>query len=78
MINNISHLYLHSILKNPRRMLIILLITLMGMGSYATNFKLDASADSLILENDRDLLTYRDSVERYPVSYTHLTLPTKA
>ena len=65
MINNISHLYLHSILKNPRRMLIILLITLMGMGSYATNFKLDASADSLILENDRDLLTYRDSVERY-------------
>jgi predicted RND superfamily exporter protein len=35
------------------------------MLSFSTNFKLDASADSLILENDKDLLTYRDTVERY-------------
>ncbi len=65
MIKNISHLYLHSILKNPKRMLLIMLVVLIGMASYATNFKLDASADSLILENDSDLLTYKDTIERY-------------
>ena len=65
MIKNISHLYLHLILKNPKRVLVVLLIILLGMSSYASNFKLDASADSLILENDNDLLTYRESIERY-------------
>ena len=42
-----------------------MLIVLMSMLSFSTNFKLDASADSLILENDKDLLTYRNTVERY-------------
>ena len=42
-----------------------MLIVLMSMLSFSTNFKLDASADSLILENDKDLLTYRNTVEKY-------------
>ena len=65
MIKNISHIYLHLILTNPKRVLLVMLIVLMGMLSFSTNFKLDASADSLILENDKDLLTYRNTVERY-------------
>lgn len=65
MIKKFSHLYLHSILKNPKRMLLIMVLILMGIGSYTANFKLDASADSLILENDIDLLTYKDTVQRY-------------
>jgi len=65
MIKNISHIYLHLILTNPKRVLLIMLVVLMSMLSFSTNFKLDASADSLILENDKDLLTYRDTVERY-------------
>ena len=65
MIKNFSHLYLHSILKNPKRMLLIMVVILIGIGSYTKNFKLDASADSLILENDIDLLTYKDTVQRY-------------
>ncbi|MBT7236596.1 MAG: hypothetical protein HN866_03380, partial [Gammaproteobacteria bacterium] len=65
MIKNISHIYLHLILTNPKRVLLVMLIVLMGMLSFSTNFKLDASADSLILENDADLLTYRDIAERY-------------
>ena len=65
MIKNISHIYLHLILTNPKRVLLVMLIVLMSMLSFSTNFKLDASADSLILENDADLLTYRDTVERY-------------
>jgi predicted RND superfamily exporter protein len=42
-----------------------MLLVLVSMLSFSTNFKLDASADSLILENDKDLLIYRDTVERY-------------
>ena len=65
MIKNISHIYLHLILTNPKRVLLVMLLVLMSMLSFSANFKLDASADSLILENDKDLLTYKDTVERY-------------
>ena len=65
MIKNISHIYLHLILTNPKRVLLVMLLVLMSMLSFSANFKLDASADSLILENDKDLLTYKDIVERY-------------
>jgi uncharacterized protein len=65
MIKNISHIYLHLILKNPKRVLLVMLLVLISMLPFSANFKLDASADSLILENDKDLLTYKDTVERY-------------
>ena len=65
MIKNISHIYLHLILKNPKRVLLVMLLVLISMLPFSANFKLDASADSLILENDKDLLTYKDIVERY-------------
>jgi len=38
---------------------------LISMLFFAPNFKLDASADSLILENDKDLITYRNIAQRY-------------
>ena len=65
MIKNISYFYLHYILKNPINAIIILVIILGGMMTFATNFKLDASADSLILENDKDLVKYRNVISRY-------------
>ena len=65
MINKISHLYLDIVLKNPKRVLILLALVLMSMLFFAPNFKLDASADSLILENDKDLITYRNIIQRY-------------
>ena len=42
-----------------------LLIILAGMMTFASNFKLDASADSLILENDKDLVKYRNTISKY-------------
>ncbi len=65
MIKNISYFYLHYILKNPINAIIFLVIILGGMMTFATNFKLDASADSLILENDKDLVKYRNVISRY-------------
>ena len=65
MINEISHLYLDILLKNPKRVLILLALILMSMLFFVPDFKLDASADSLILENDKDLITYRNIAQRY-------------
>ena len=32
---------------------------------HTKNFKLDASADSLLLEDDKDLQLFRETIERY-------------
>ncbi len=61
----ISKLYFNQILNNPKKVIVSLMIVLAVMSLFITNFKLDASADSLILENDKDLMLYRDTVERY-------------
>jgi predicted RND superfamily exporter protein len=61
----ISKLYFNQILNNPKKVIVSLMAILAVMSLFITNFKLDASADSLILENDKDLMVYRDTVERY-------------
>ena len=55
-------------------LLISALIVLSGLG--LINLKFDASSDALVLENDKSLKIYREAEDA--VSYTHLTLPTKA
>ena len=65
MIKNISHIYLQYILKYPKCVILFMLIILISMASNISNFKLDASADSLILENDIDLAKYRGLIEDY-------------
>mgnify|MGYP003317496353 CR=1 FL=1 len=41
--------------KKPKVTLIFLLIVLLSFGYYSKNFQLDASSDTLLLENDPDL-----------------------
>ncbi len=65
MIKNISHIYLQYILNYPKYVIILMLLILVGIASNMSNFKLDASADSLILENDKDLAKYRNTIENY-------------
>jgi predicted RND superfamily exporter protein len=51
-----------------RRPLITLLVTVLILGwlaSHLPNFKLDASADSLVLEGDKDLEYSRQITKRY-------------
>ncbi|MAA72133.1 MAG: hypothetical protein CL679_10470 [Bermanella sp.] len=57
--------YQNSILAFPKTALVIagLLILLVFQG--ASNFELDASAESLVLENDQDLANYRTVAERF-------------
>ena len=63
--NIISKIYFDNILKFPGRTLIVLIVILFSSSIFISNFKLDASADSLILENDKDLMTYRETTKNY-------------
>lgn len=49
----------------PWAVLLVLLGAVAATGMYYDRFRLDASADSLLLENDSDLRYYRETVSRY-------------
>ncbi|MCD6581833.1 MAG: MMPL family transporter [Desulfuromusa sp.] len=58
-------LYERIVLKHPILTILLVLLLLIGVGSYAKDFRLDASADSLLLENDQDLKYFRSINEKY-------------
>ena len=53
------------LLNFPKLILLSLIIILLGSLYFSKNFKLDASADTLLLENDPDLKYLREVNERY-------------
>ncbi|BBO88232.1 efflux RND transporter permease subunit [Desulfosarcina ovata] len=55
------------VLDHPVRVLICLMILIVILGYMAKNFRIDASADTLLLENDEDLRYARQVSERYGV-----------
>jgi len=67
MLNSYSFLGLYSklILSRPKTMVLILLAVFAILGYFAKDFRLDASTDSLILENDEDLRYFRNITSRY-------------
>ena len=60
-----AHLYQKIILKNPRSILIILLIALISFGYYSKDFRLDASSETLLIEGDPDLKYLKEVTNRY-------------
>lgn len=65
MLQTLSALYEKIILKHPITTIVVTLIISILAATQAQNFKLDASADSLILENDQALKYYRSVKARY-------------
>ena len=63
--NWFSRHYNHWTVLRPWPLLIALLLVLMVLGWHARDFRLDASADSLLLENDEDYKVFRELSERY-------------
>ena len=61
----IDHLYQNTVLKNPKSILIILLITLISFGYYSKDFRLDASSETLLIEGDPDLKYLKEVTNRY-------------
>jgi predicted RND superfamily exporter protein len=58
-------LYNQWVLKKPKVWLGVIAIVMLGFGFTVTHFKLDASSDSLVLENDEDLRYYRSVSKAY-------------
>ena len=57
--------YLRFVTEFPKTVLIIVALITLGLAAGLPNFKLDASADSLTLENDRDLDYFRKTSKNY-------------
>jgi len=60
-----THLYQNLILKNPKSVFIILLITLFSFGYFSKDFRLDASSETLLIEGDPDLEYLNEITDRY-------------
>ena len=58
-------IYKNSIIEKPRFTLLILFILLLSFGYFTKDFQLDASSDTLLLENDPDLKYLREVNSKY-------------
>ncbi len=61
----ISRIYTAIVLKRPLIICLLIGASLVFWGFQARYFKLDASADSLLLDNDKDLKLFRETHDRY-------------
>ena len=68
MLKRISLMYERYILRNPIRVLLFLALILSFSIVNIKYFELDASADTLILDDDEDLKIFRDTKEKYKSS----------
>ena len=61
----LSQLYQNTVLKNPKSIFVLLLITLLSFGYFSKDFRLDASSDTLLIDGDPDLKYLKEINERY-------------
>ena len=61
----IAQFYQNTILKNPKLILIFLVIALFNFGYHSKDFKLDASSETLLIEGDPDLEYLKEITNRY-------------
>ena len=60
-----AQFYQNTILKNPKSVLIILILALFSFGYYSKDFRLDASSETLLIEGDPDLKYLQEISKRY-------------
>ena len=58
-------IYKNLVIEKPKFTLLVLVILLLSFGYFAKNFQLDASSDTLLLENDPDLKYLREVNAKY-------------
>ena len=61
----LSNFYQNTVLKNPKSIFFLLIITLLSFGYFTKDFRLDASSDTLLIEGDPDLEYLREVTQRY-------------
>ena len=60
-----TRLYQSTVIGKPKTILALLVLCLLFFGYYTKDFKLDASSDTLLIENDPDLKYLREITDRY-------------
>ena len=65
MIAQIKKIYIATVLKQPIIVCILMAVILAFFAAHTKDFKLDASADSLLLDDDKDLKLFRETLDRY-------------
>ena len=61
----IKQIYQNLILKNPKTIFTILIISLVSFGFFLKDFRLDASSETLLIEGDPDLQYFQEISDRY-------------
>lgn len=65
MIEQIKKIYVATVLKQPMVVCFLMAAILVFFAVHTKDFKLDASADSLLLDDDADLKIFRETLDRY-------------
>ena len=60
-----SHFYQKNIIEKPKLIFSLLILCLVSFGFFSKDFRLDASSETLLIENDPDLKYLREITERY-------------
>ena len=68
MFQTLINLYNTIIFKYAKLVLLLFFVLLLALSPFASNFRLDASSDSLVLENDESLKYFREVVANYSTS----------
>jgi uncharacterized protein len=61
----LSLFYQNIVLKNPKSIFLLLLITLLSFSYFSKDFRLDASSETLLIEGDPDLKYLKEITKRY-------------
>ncbi|WP_440910305.1 efflux RND transporter permease subunit [Candidatus Pelagibacter sp.] len=61
----LAQMYQNLVLKNPKAVFIILIISILSFGYYSKDFRLDASSETLLIDGDPDLAYLQEITERY-------------
>ena len=61
----LAQMYQSLVLKNPKAIFVLLLISILSFGYYSKDFRLDASSETLLIDGDPDLAYLQEISERY-------------
>ena len=61
----LAQMYQNVVLKNPKAVFILLIISILSFGYYSKDFRLDASSETLLIDGDPDLAYLQEISERY-------------
>ena len=61
----LAQMYQNLVLRNPKAVFILLIISFLSFGYYSKDFRLDASSETLLIDGDPDLAYLQEISERY-------------